>query len=327
MRRDYRPFDNIKYGSFYTSDNQKGVVVSRAVLQKLNIFLAEDEDKPTSGNFTILPADSIIGKEIEIITTVFDVEKVDLLYKNSRELPVKPESTFLPVCGIVDANSFSAGMFSGGIFLPPKTCDALPSVDLKNVYDIINNYSNSGQYNSIHVRVRDFTQLESVKYALEKMGLQVFSIGDKLKDMKKVFFLLDSLLAAVGIIALLVAALGIVNTLMMAIYERRKEIGIMKSMGATAFQIRLIFYVEAAVMGLFGGILGVLGGKISAMFANSVANSQIGVLVDSTVEYFSFTWSLIFGAMAFSVAVSFLASIYPAARAAAIDPLVALRRE
>ena len=327
MMADFRPFDNIKYGKFYSSDSENGVVVSKAVLQKMDIIVQGDDVDVSTKNFTVLPADSIIGKNIEIITTVFDIEKIDLLYKNSRELPVKSESTFLPICGIVESNSFSAGMFSGGIFLPPKTCDAVPSVDLKNVYDIINNYSDSGIYNSIHVRVSDFTKLEDVKYKIEKLGLQVFSIGDKLQDMKKVFFLLDSLLAAIGIIALLVAALGIVNTLMMAIYERRKEIGIMKSMGATAFQIRLIFYVEAAFMGFVGGILGVVAGKLAAMFANSVANSQIGHLLESQIEYFSFSWQLILGAILFSVVVSFLSAVYPAARASSIDPLLALRRE
>ena len=199
---------------------------------------------------------------------------------------------------------------------------------MRNVYDIINDQQGKyGKYTSVHVRVKEFSQLKTVKQRIEEKGFNVFSIGDKLEDFEKIFFLLDTVLAVIGTIALLISIFGIVNTLIMAIYERRKEIGIMKSLGATSRQIKFIFYFEAAIIGLIGGIVGVSGGKLLSQFSSRVANSQLGNFIDSNIEYFSYSWKIVFLSILFSVAICIIASIYPADKASKIDPLNALRRE
>ena len=169
--------------------------------------------------------------------------------------------------------------------------------------------------------------LKTVKMRIEDKGFSVFSIGDKLEDFEKIFFMLDTVLAVIGSIALIISVFGIVNTLIMAIYERRKEIGIMKSLGATARQIKLIFYFEAATIGFAGGVLGVLCGKLVSQVSGNIANSQLGNFIDSNIEYFSFSWEIVLSSILFSVVVSIIASIYPADKASKIDPLNALRRE
>ena len=327
---DFYPFVGISAGKFYTSDNQPCVVLSKSVLSSMGIIL--EGDSPPSyengENFTFLPADSIIGTQIMIVTKVFDIDKLALITSSKKQFPVKNDTTYLKIAGIVRTNSFSAGIFSNGVFLPPETCGYIPSIDLRNVYDIINGTQGVyGKYNSLHVRVKDHSLLKPAKQKIEETGLNVFSIGDKLEDIETIFFMLDSILAVIGTIALLISAVGIVNTLIMAIYERRKEIGVMKSLGATGRQIKLIFYFEAALIGFAGGLTGVLGGKLASQASGQIANSQLGNFIDSNIEYFSYSWRIVVLSILFSVVVSVLASVYPAHKAAKIDPLNALRRE
>ena len=309
----FYPFTKINPGSFYTSESEPCVIMSKIVLDKMGITT---------------PYDSLIGKNIEIITRVFDLDKIDLITSKKKQLPVKNDTTILKIKGIVQTTSFSAGIFNDGIFLPPMTCSFIPSIDLRNVYDIINGEQGKyGKYNTVHIRVKEYAMLKPVKLRLEEKGLSVFSIGDKLEDFEKIFFMLDTVMAVIGSIALIISIFGIVNTLIMAIYERRKEIGIMKSLGATAGQIKMIFYFEAAIIGFGGGVFGVLCGKLISQASGKIANSQLGNFFDSNIEYFSFSWEIVFFSILFSVLVSVIASIYPANKASKIDPLNALRRE
>ena len=325
----FHPFDNIKIGTFYKTDSDPCVIISKNVLHQLGFALPnEDLEHISEHSLTVIPVDSVIGQDLDVITTVFDPEKIDLLTSTSKQLPIKNEVTNLKIKGIVETNSFSSGMFSGGIFLPPLTCEWVPSIDLNYVYNLMNDTQDKyGKYASIHVRVKDHSLLKKAKFDIEDKGFHVFSIGDKLDDLERLFYILDSALAAIGIIALLISVFGIVNTLIMAIYERRKEIGIMKSLGATQWQIKQIFYYEAASIGTIGGIVGVIGGKIISEIASNIANHHLGTFIDSNIEYFSYSLSIVGISIVFSIIVSIIASIYPANKASKIDPLDALRRE
>ncbi|MCQ2252408.1 MAG: ABC transporter permease [Bacteroidales bacterium] len=311
--KDFAPFSTITHGRFFEKPDEPYVIITRNMLMQMEIDL---------------PLDSLVGRELEIVTKVFDHDKINLISSRSRELPIKNESTFLKIIGVVEGSSFTGGMFSSGVFLTPDVLELVPSINIRNVYDIIEGTEGLyGKYSSAHIRVRDHQDLKPVRNRVEQLGFQVFSIGDKLDDIERLFFMLDSILAAIGTVALLVSVLGIVNTLIMAIYERRKEIGIMKSLGATMIQIKLIFYFEAAFIGALGGVMGVIGGKLASQAASSLANSQIGKIIDCEIEYFQFSWGLVFLSILFSILISVLASIYPANKASMIDPLDALRRE
>ena len=327
---EYPPFANITRGRFFNKADEPKVIVSRQMLQQMHIILDDDNDNiGLGGDLLTLPPDSVLGAELTIITKVFDAKKLDFANPRKGELPLSNEYTKLQIVGIIDNGAFSSGVFSGSdVCLPSKAIDYVPCIDLRSIYDIMDGKMDSkAKYGSVHIRVDEHKNLKTVKYKLEEMGLQVFSVGDKLDDIEHIFLMLDSIFAAVGVIALLVSVLGIVNTLIMSIYERRKEIGIMKSLGGTQWQIKLIFYVEAALIGLIGGVCGVAGGKLASQAASSFANTQIGKIIGCNLEFFDFSWTLAFAAILFSVVISVAASIYPANRAASIDPLDALRRE
>ncbi len=138
---------------------------------------------------------------------------------------------------------------------------------------------------------------------------------------------MDMFLAAIAMIAIFVASLGIINTMVMAVLERTSEIGIMKAVGASPRDIKKIFVFESSLIGLGGGVCGILLGWAVSRAINPVIN-YFGARQDlPAMEYFRFPAWLILGGIAFAGLVSLLSGLYPAQRAAKVDPAVALRHE
>jgi len=183
-------------------------------------------------------------------------------------------------------------------------------------------------YFSAVVRVNDPVALTQVRKRLTELGFGSFSIVDELDQIRTVFLILDSVLGLLGGISLLVASFGIANTMIMSILERTREIGIMKAIGAEDREIKLIFFVEAAVIGVTGGVIGALLAWAIDAVANRLAYRFIlkpqGA---SFVDFFSLPPWLSASAILFALVVSILAALYPAARAARIDPVRALRHD
>jgi hypothetical protein len=183
-------------------------------------------------------------------------------------------------------------------------------------------------YDSAIVRVSDPVALTDVRTKITDLGFGSFSIVDELDQIRTVFLIFDSVLGLLGGISLLVASFGIANTMIMSILERTREIGIMKAIGAEDREIKLIFFVEAAVIGVFGGILGVL----VAWGIDGVANRLAYRFIlkpqgASFIDFFSLPPYLSIGAILFALVVSITAALYPASRAARIDPVRALRHD
>jgi len=183
-------------------------------------------------------------------------------------------------------------------------------------------------YDRAVVRVEDPVQLTAVRQQITDLGFSSFSIVDEIDQIRTVFLIIDSVLGLLGGISLLVASFGIANTMIMSILERTREIGIMKAIGAEDREIKLIFFVEAAVIGVVGGILGVLIAWGIDGLANRLAYRFIlkpqGA---SFIDFFSMPIYLSLGAILFALVVSILAALYPASRAARIDPVRALRHD
>ena len=183
-------------------------------------------------------------------------------------------------------------------------------------------------YDSAVVRVTDPVELTAVRQKISDAGFGSFSIVDELDQIRTVFLIIDSVLGLLGGISLLVASFGIANTMIMSILERTREIGIMKAIGAEDREIKLIFFFEAAVIGIVGGVIGVLLAWGIDTIANNLAYRFIlkpqGA---SFIDFFDLPPYLWLGAILFALFVSILAALYPAARAARIDPVRALRHD
>src|SRR6185503_2578062 len=177
-------------------------------------------------------------------------------------------------------------------------------------------------YDTAVVRVADPVQLTAVRQKLTELGFGSFSIVDELDQIRTVFLIIDSVLGLLGGISLLVASFGIANTMIMSILERTREIGVMKAIGAEDREIKLIFFVEAAVIGVVGGVVGVL----LAWGIDGVANRLAYRFIlkpqgASFIDFFDLPLYLSLGAIVFALAVSIIAALYPASRAARIDPV------
>ncbi|HEY0367146.1 MAG TPA: FtsX-like permease family protein [Pyrinomonadaceae bacterium] len=183
-------------------------------------------------------------------------------------------------------------------------------------------------YEAAVVRVNDPVHLTQVRQQITQLGFGSFSIVDEIDQIRTVFLIIDSVLGLLGGISLLVASFGIANTMIMSILERTREIGIMKAIGAEDREIKLIFFVEAAVIGVVGGVAGVL----IAWGIDGVANRLAYRFIlkpqgASFIDFFSLPIYLSVGAILFALIISILAALYPASRAARIDPVRALRHD
>ena len=178
------------------------------------------------------------------------------------------------------------------------------------------------------VRVSDPVQMAAVRTRLSQLGFGSFSFVDEFKQIRSIFLIINSALALLGSISLIVASLGIANTMLMSTIERTREIGIMKAIGAEEWEIKKIFLFEASMIGLVGGIIGALLAWGVDELANRLAYRFIlkpqGV---DYLEFFQLPPALWIGALALALLVSMLAALYPAARAARVDPVTALRHD
>ena len=174
-------------------------------------------------------------------------------------------------------------------------------------------------YNRVMVKCENRAVVSEVKAAIDDMGYGTSSLKDALEQAGKHMQQIQYLLGAIGGVSLLVAAIGIMNTMMMSIYERTKEIGIIKVLGCRMDNIAELFLTEAAYIGFFGGAAGLgISYGLSAVINHFVGGSGF----KSIIPFY-----LAVGAVLFSVTVAMLSGLYPAIRAMRLSPLNAIRNE
>jgi len=196
--------------------------------------------------------------------------------------------------------------------------------DLRDTSNII---GGAPTYTTVQVRVKSPANVPSVEDTIKKMGFNTFSIVDATHSLRQFFAVLDLFLGIFGSLALAVASIGIINTLVMAILERRREIGIMKAIGASDVDVKGLFFAEAGAMGIFGGFAGVALGWTIGRIINIGTNIYLKRQHFPPEQIWFVPWWLVLGAIGFSIGVSLLSGLYPASRAARLDPVQALRYE
>ena len=234
----------------------------------------------------------------------------------------------LTIVGVSDLDPDSMrGQARARVFLPLKLAQSLHVMQPSDLRDTTNLTGGTPAYTTVEVHVKSPTQVQSVEDAIKKMGFNTFSIVDATRSLRQFFAVLDLFLGIFGSLALAVASIGIVNTLVMAILERRREIGIMKAIGASDGDVKGLFFAEAGVMGVFGGFVGVALGWIIGRVINLGTNVYLKRQHFPPEQIWFVPWWLVLGAIAFAIVVSLLSGLYPASRAARLDPVQALRYE
>lgn len=183
-------------------------------------------------------------------------------------------------------------------------------------------------YDTLTIKAASLNDATQILGQLQERGFQVESLRTILDMINRSMTVLEIMLGSVGGLALFVASIGIANTMVMAVYERTKEIGILKAVGASPGDIRRMFMAEAGFIGLVGGVVGTVGGWLLGLGLNQLILAILRwqeIPVEGT--FLVVTWWLVALALAFATVVGLLAGLYPAARAARLDPVEALRYE
>ncbi|MCF8227343.1 MAG: ABC transporter permease [Bacteroidales bacterium] len=333
----YKPYKDLMAGTFLLSDTGRQMVLSWETMRRLGYVCIDDKQnklskKDSSENRILVNADTMIGKKLFLVAATIDVKKVMknpfAMMNGAGEEAFSEDSTVFTLTGILKRSGpFGSGDIKGGAVIPAKTASEIPTLGFSSIWDILSPGKDENQYSSIYVRVGDIQEMGRIRKEIEDMDMHVFSISDQLEEIKRGFLIMDSILGAIGVVALLIAALGIINTMVMSILERTREIGIMKAIGGSDREIKTIFFVEAGSIGLIGAIFGLLLGWLFTRVATLVINNYIVPDDEVAVDLFYFPIWLILGAIAFSILISLAAGLYPAARAARIDPVKALRHD
>jgi putative ABC transport system permease protein len=306
-------------GKFFSSQD-----AHEAILQKS--FATELLGKSTHGAEEINVAEvarPLLGKEVVMRYTERESSGQD-----SNSYSVISHEVPLTIVGVTDLDPDSMrGSARARLFIPQKLMESMRPMQAYDMRASNGLTSNQPIYSNVVARVSGAGNVDAVEQSIKKLGFNTFSILDASKGLQTFFKVVDSFLFIFGSLALTVACIGIVNTLVMAILERRREIGIMKATGASDRDVRILFFVEAGAMGILGGVLGTALGWIIGRAINLGANIYFQRIGIPREKLWAVPWWLVFSAIGVALVVSLLSGLYPASRAARLDPVQALRYE
>lgn len=314
-----------KSGSFFDSDTSFQIILTDNLIHDLL--------KKTDSTYKKEQADSLnkalIGKKIEVSTLTVDLNIMSNMVSAmtammSNKLPVRDSVIIFEIIGIVRSQDMND--WGTGGYISEPIGQTIPQMNFENIWDLMSQDKSAG-LQTVSVYTTGIKETQKVQSAIKKMDLKATSMLDNMKEVKQMFIIMDSILGAIGIMALFISTLGLVNTLIMSIYERTKEIGVLKSLGARDNLVSKLFLTEAGCIGIIGAFLGIPLGWAVTKIADIVLFQTLFTDLEENIVLFSFPWYLILGSITFSVFFSIIAGLYPARRAAKIDPVHALRHE
>lgn len=327
-------FEGIQ-GSFFTSDAAPEVILQKSFAEELlgktpalgapepNV---SDLAKPLLGKELTMPYPQRETAPTQLAPLRPDANSNEDVAGASYSVVLREQK--LKIVGVADLDPESMrGPARAKVFLPLKLAESLHVAQAADLREISRAASDQPAYSSISVRVKNPSQIQAVEDAIKKMGFTTFSILDASRSLQQVFKVLYAFLGIFGSLALAVASIGIVNTLVMAILERRREIGIMKAIGASDADVQKLFFAEAGAMGIFGGIVGVIFGWAIGQIINFGTNIWLKSQSIPPEHFWAVPLWLVIFSIAFAFIVSLISGLYPAGRAAKLDPVQALRYE
>src|SRR3984885_14093562 len=269
-------FDQMK-GSFFSGPSADEAIVQVELARQL-----------------ATPPEAVIGNEIV------------LRYAERQALPAEsggksdgysivPREEKLRIVGIIETDPAGGfGAFGRArLFIPLKVAETLRTAQASDLRDLLRDTPAKRTYDSLTVRLSGASKVKDAEDAIKQMGFAAYSLLDATRSLGLVFAVFDLFLGIFGSLALVVASLGIINTLVMAILERRREIGVLKALGAADRDVRRLFFVEAGAMGLLGGVAGVIIGFLIGRAINFGTNIYLPRQQLPEVTVSSVPWGMI----------------------------------
>lgn len=291
-------------------------------------WFSDDKGRDNYWETGKLPDVDLMGKPMFVI---FDM---DAYYQSQNpESGVKtPKKYLLKTAGVVEGevNDFSDYSYSVYTDIEPLT------VQLRKIFKknpIPGQPTNKkGKpyryliYNNCVVNVDQVEHVTDVQKKLTDMGFQAYSRADWMEQSEKQSKMIQAVLGGIGAVSLFVAAIGIANTMMMSIYERTKEIGVLKVLGCDMRVIRNMFLIESGFIGFMGGVIGVVFSYGVSLAMNKLLNiAQMMTGMEGDISRIP-SW-LAMMAVGFAILVGMAAGFFPALRAMRLSPLAAIRNE
>jgi len=306
----------LRAGRPYTPADSNALIISDSLLRRMKVKEPE----------------TAIGRQIEISTLTVDLSLSNIPnivnFLRGKGLPFSRQSYQFAIVGVTKKMGFAGPMpVRSDVFIMPAESENMNKLSLTSIWDLFQSSRQAKGYSMVNIKLSATKYIEAVKTKMEDRGFRTFALIDHLEEIKTGFIFMNMFLFAVGMIAITVAALGIINTMVMSILERYKEIGIMKAVGASDGDVKKIFLFESAAIGFLGGVLGLILGWLVSMIINQIINYYMAKQGVPYMDYFSFRWWLVSGAIVFSILISLGAGIYPTMRTARVDPVVALRHD
>ncbi|MEO1477237.1 MAG: ABC transporter permease [Bacteroidota bacterium] len=305
----YRP----EQGTFFETAGDSAAFVSVSMLDRLGLGAPEDA----------------LGKTVTLLvpTLVMDELRRSMLLISFglQSIPIRSERVPIRIAGVLPEENQQLTGFSR-LVLPLDFAASLPKITFFSSLDLILRDSNTAGYGAARVQIAEEGSYAQVKAAIEATGVFATGFREQFAQVERLFRVMDLSLAIVGIIGLLVATLGIANTMAMSVLERTGEIGVMKAVGGRQRDIRRQFLVESAVLGVVGGVAGVVIGfafvRLLSYGVQRLLESQSVPPID---VFYTSPW-LVLGCIAVAVGVAVLAGVWPSSRAAKLEPVAALQR-
>lgn len=264
----------------------------------------------------------------EKITLSLDMSYGEEFMQSENTVRKKPQTYKINGVGILEEGSYE---YYNSVFMDINQLKKIVK-DFnrgKNKSDNSGDYRNIKGYSRIIVKVKDIKDVQAIQKQIKDMGFYADSLTDILESMQKTTSSIRIVLGAIGAVSLLVASIGITNTMVMSIYERTREIGIMKVIGSSLGDIKKMFLFEAATIGLLGGIAGLLLSYGISYGLNSAGFALMGFFGpggEGTKTSIIPLW-LAGSAMLFTTIIGLVSGYYPARRAMNLSALEAIRKE
>jgi putative ABC transport system permease protein len=299
-------------GSFKLSNSESDTIVygideNYENLTYLNIIAGDSLHKNTSKNSILLnkaalesvgisqDVGQVVGKSLEII--------IPISKDSETEDEIRQQFT---VVGVMDSGSGAEVFINSDIFREAGV----------------------ESYSQIKVGANNVDNVSQIRAQIESLGFETTSPADTLDEINRVFRFMNFILVGFGAIGMVVAVLGMFNTLTISLLERTKEIGLMVALGARSIDMKRLFIIEALLLSMLGSIIGIVGAFLHGRIVNIIMNvfaSRRGV--SDGFELFAYPPLLIIGMILFMAVVGLLVVFLPARRAQKINPIDALRRE
>lgn len=304
----YRP----SAGTFFASAEEPAVLLPPTMAERLGFA----------------PAETAVGDSLELVTATLDVAQLQRALFGfafgQRALPLREHTTRVRVAGLLPAEGQALSGFVR-VVVPLAFADSLPKVTFFSTLDLLARGPETGGYPAARVQLRDEAAFEPVRAAIEAEGLFATGFRERFAQLQRLFAVLDGSLLVIGLIALLVATLGIANTMAMNVMERRREIGVMKAVGGEDATVLRLFLVESLLLGALGAALGLAVGWAVTRLLNAGVNAYLARLGVAPLEVFHAPPGVVLGIAALALGVAALAGLAPARRAARVEPVEALR--